>query len=268
MALTTEQLLLLSGGIQGLGGILGSRESNRQSNQDRFLSERARQESREDQARTLLAAFLSGRSAEDDTDRRGRALLGLESTQLDPYAQATSKNRANLLRQIGQGSTPFKIGGNLRGSGGVNIPAGGFDMSALSPAALTEAERLFFTQVAGANPFAPTGGGESVEAFRQGELAKRKDRRKISREEIMAFLSQVGDPTTRQIDIGPLEKEKKKGGGFGGFLKGLANIAGFAMPFIPGVGPLAGATGALGGLFGLGRGNKPTSYETSEGLRI
>ncbi len=256
--LSPELLLLLAGGLQGVGGMMNSRQQAAQNDRDRFLGERGRQEGREDSRRAAISAFLQSIFSQDEQDRLSRAGLGLSSTQMNPHVPAQSRARSDIARQLGQNFQPFRISSDLSGSsGGLRPPAGGFDMSALSPENLDESERLFYTQVANANPFAPTGGGPGVEAFRQQALQDRASRRSNTEETVLNYLNQIGNPTQRQIDIGQ-DYDDGDSGGTPWWKKALG-IASFALPFVgPAVGlsglattlGSAAAGGAAGGLGG------------------
>jgi len=160
--------LLLSGGLGFAGSLFSGQQEAKQTREDREAS------------RNLsIAEFLSGLFQNEQGDRLARSELGLQSTQLDPFTSANSRFSADLKRQFAGGARPISFGG-----GGDRL-----DASSISPEALDEAARLFYLQVAGANPFVPTGGGDEVESFRQRTLSDTDARRNRTRQEVLAALN-------------------------------------------------------------------------------
>lgn len=90
-----------------------------------------------------------------------RAQVGLNATQLNPYASSEFLNRANVLRQVLSGASNRGYSfdpatGTGKFTGGFQIPEGGFDVSALSPESLGESAKDFYSARADANPNLPT----------------------------------------------------------------------------------------------------------------
>lgn len=82
----------------------------------------------------------------------GRAQIGLQSTQMDPYSSAKHLMRAQLLRQILGGASPM-TGSPERGfQGGIQIPSGGFDVSALTDPNLSSSAGDFYSNRAMVQP--------------------------------------------------------------------------------------------------------------------
>jgi len=167
--------LLLGAGTKILGGVFGAKDENKRNDENRV-----------DRRQESIAEFLRGIFQNDQQDRLSRAGLGLQSTQMNPFMPAQSRFSQDLRRQFAGGARPFRLGG-----GGDQL-----DTSSVSAANLDRDAQNFYTQVASANPFAPTGGGDAVEAYRQSQLEERKRRQQQAREEVLAALNEMGQSST------------------------------------------------------------------------
>jgi hypothetical protein len=153
------------------GAYLEGRRQSKEAERDRAF--------RRDQA---IVDFLGRESEGGRQDERMRAEMGLQATQMDPYAHARARNRANVRASFGKGWNPQT---------GFTGGSPNFDLSALEPENLDRTGDYFYRNVAEASPNVPLD-STGAEGFRQTRLNEMQERRKREREEIMRYLSQMG----------------------------------------------------------------------------
>lgn len=167
------------GGPVGIGlagadlllGFLSDRSKNKLTKQQSQLQGAQFEENRGDTMAQAIAQFLQGLQ----TQRQQQATTGLQSTQMDPYAQAKALNNANIKAQFAAGFQP--------GQGF----SGHFSTPAFSPESLANASEHFNKYAAAASPNVPTG-DPGAEVFRQQYNTQQQQ----LQDQIMAFLKQIG----------------------------------------------------------------------------
>ncbi len=142
-------------------------------------NEKTQQQSREDQQKALLAQFLENEDASTRADNISRASMGLQATQMDPFAQAKDRNSANVRASYGAGIQP---GGTFTGN---------YDLSAIQPDALNKNEEYFQKNVAEAQPNVPLS-NPGAEAYRTGRLADTSAQAAQRRADILKYLQSYG----------------------------------------------------------------------------
>lgn len=178
------------------------------------------------QQEIVLQSLLDTQRQAGDEDLT-RATQGLGSTQMDPFAAARFQSKADVLRQILGGasniSTSFDpTSGQGSISGGMRVPAGGLDMSALSPERLASASQNFYQHVGNVSPNVPApdlGYGDTwqgnVDAIRSDAQTGIDQRRQQQQQAIQQFLSGGQD-----------QPEEKKGSSIWKKLAKIGLIAG------------------------------------------
>jgi hypothetical protein len=255
------------------GGILEGAGQNANSSENRQFTAGQNALDREQQQKLAIANYLTGRQTSDqnlaltrEAADRSDAQAGLDASG-GPLGISDVLQKARTKRQLFGSAQNISITppadiapfmGHVEG--GMRIPDGGLDVSALSEPALAENLRSYLTTVAQRNPKGTTpnlealslgapgaAATQSIETARQGYAATDQARRDSSdaaskeREaQIMQTLmapSQV--PTTTQSATQPDPKQHTSfWHKIGTALKVAAPIA---TSFIPGIGPVAGA---------------------------
>lgn len=243
--------------VGGVGSYLDARAAGESTTEGLYSDFLARQEAREDARRMAQASMMS----DFLNNRQTMANTGLASTQMNPFVANEARGRLELANLFGRGLSDYTIGPDMRGSGGFNIPAGGLNIPAVSPAALNQAQEQFNRYRVGADPFTSiVGGTDATEQQRQQNL----NALTTTQGDVMNFLSQQGQGTSR-VDpvtgryVDPVSGRSLLPGQSRGlnppqgmpWWKKLALGASFALPF---VGPIAGAFGAGLGGFGTALG--------------
>lgn len=185
---------LLGTGINALGGWLEAR-GDKDGRADEIALRRDEMAARElefqrnlqQQQMEQILNFLSGRQRDLGVEQRDRARMGLDATQMDPYAQAKARNSANVRRSLGATLTP---------NGTINLQAA--DLSALSPENLNNVGDYFYRNVAEAQPNVPLGNvSPNAEQFRQGRLGSMDAQGKTIQDLINEYLTKMaGKPVT------------------------------------------------------------------------
>lgn len=205
--------------------------------------------------------FAVNTSMDEQADQRARAQSVMQDS---PIGEAqTFAQRQALLAQIlptlrNQQSTP----GDPRVAAAMGTRTGGFRLpeGGLDPAMIAQ---LYGAQATGdsiarrdmdrisVSPNAPTVNMQALGLQDDPRVAQFQQK---TSSDMDAAAQRRRELIQRALDQDALgEKQKKKGGGIGGFFKGLAKVAAPFVSFIPGVGPLAsmalsaGLTKASGG---------------------
>jgi hypothetical protein len=172
-------------GVGALGSYLSGANQTQMSQLQALVALLQQQMTRQDTSAVDMSNYLSGQQGLDKTIGQKQSQVGLDSTQMDPYAQAKDLNAANV-----RSSFATSVGGNPNAK--MSTP---LDMSALSPTSLQNSADTFYSMEANANPNVPVGNqSPTAEQFRQTNNTNTANQQAKLTALIQQYLASIGAP--------------------------------------------------------------------------